>query len=232
MATNAFRVGLLVVLINLMPAAGERTAQAQSLDERVLRSVYAVETPAFRGAMQAADWSAYPAFVVVPAGGWAAALMLKAVGYEAPFRMTLAEGAALGGAVLLKHFYKRLRPSAVMRSIEPRLNPVDQVVLKKDRYSFPSGHAALSFAVAVSGSLSYPRWYVIGPSLGWAGAVAVSRIWIGVHYPSDVLVGAALGTAAAVGVHLLQDRVTPGFLDDEHHRAAVVPVPIVLRLAL
>lgn len=59
--------------------------------------------------------------------------------------------------------------------------------------SFPSGHTSQAFATATSLSLAYPKWYVIAPSLLWAGAVGYSRMELGVHYPSDVLVGALIG---------------------------------------
>lgn len=63
--------------------------------------------------------------------------------------------------------------------------------------SFPSGHTSAAFAVATSVSISYPKWYVIAPCYLWAGTVGVSRIALGVHYPSDVWAGALVGAASA-----------------------------------
>jgi membrane-associated phospholipid phosphatase len=60
--------------------------------------------------------------------------------------------------------------------------------------SFPSAHAATSFA----GALAYRRLGLpAAPLYGLAGAIALSRVYLGVHYPSDVLVGALLGSALA-----------------------------------
>jgi membrane-associated phospholipid phosphatase len=56
--------------------------------------------------------------------------------------------------------------------------------------SFPSSHSTSSFAAAQAYGRLLPR----GPLLGAAAAMAFSRLYLGVHYPSDVAAGAALGT--------------------------------------
>lgn len=63
--------------------------------------------------------------------------------------------------------------------------------------SFPSGHTSSAFATATSLSLAWPRWYVMVPSYVWAAGVGYSRLYLGVHYPSDVLAGALVGSGAA-----------------------------------
>ncbi|MGY1437057.1 bifunctional phosphatase PAP2/diacylglycerol kinase family protein [Streptomyces reniochalinae] len=76
--------------------------------------------------------------------------------------------------------------------------------------SFPSGHAASAAAFATGVALESRGWgAVVAPV---AASVAFSRVYTGVHYPSDVLVGATLGVAAAFGVRAVLDarrRVPP-----------------------
>lgn len=63
--------------------------------------------------------------------------------------------------------------------------------------SFPSGHTSEAFATATSLALINHKWYVVVPAYTWAGLVGYSRMYMGVHYPADVLAGAVLGTGSA-----------------------------------
>jgi undecaprenyl-diphosphatase len=65
--------------------------------------------------------------------------------------------------------------------------------------SFPSGHTADAFAFAVAVSLVFPKWYFLIPCLIWASLVGYSRMFLGVHFPSDVLAGALIGAICAYG---------------------------------
>lgn len=68
---------------------------------------------------------------------------------------------------------------------------------KESTPSFPSGHSSMAFNIATHLSLNFPKWYVIVPSFLYASTVAYSRLYLGVHYPTDVLVGSIIGTACA-----------------------------------
>ncbi len=76
----------------------------------------------------------------------------------------------------------------------PRARPhLDVLVARPHGHSFPSGHATTSFACATVLAQFAPRLRV--PLLLLAAAIAWSRVYVGVHYPLDVLAGVLLGTA-------------------------------------
>jgi membrane-associated phospholipid phosphatase len=81
-----------------------------------------------------------------------------------------------------------------VRRRRPRLPDLPPVTSTITELSYPSAHATTSFAAACSISSALPA----GAIYPVATAMALSRLYLGVHYPSDVLAGAALGTAVAI----------------------------------
>jgi undecaprenyl-diphosphatase len=76
-----------------------------------------------------------------------------------------------------------------------------------DRYSFPSGHTlhAVSFTILYGSAVPELLWLL----LPFAILIALSRVILGLHYPSDVLVGAALGGLLAVASLHVAGRLVP-----------------------
>jgi undecaprenyl-diphosphatase len=138
---------------------------------------------------------------------WVKSLVILAIALVAdlwwrrfPLAVVLGTVSYLVAAVLsglLKGVFDRPRPSVV----DPAVHPL---VFVPHNGSMPSTHAATAFAAAVAVSLVHPR--LSWPLVALASLVSVSRVWLGVHYPTDVLAGAALGTAIAFGLNALLAR--------------------------
>ncbi|SDB19509.1 phosphatase PAP2 family protein [Eubacterium oxidoreducens] len=92
--------------------------------------------------------------------------------------------------LILKPLVARTRPYEV----------IDELVLlvkKANDYSFPSGHAGAAFAVAMVCFFMLPRRFGVGVLI-LAALIAFSRLYVAIHYPTDVLAGVLIGTGSAV----------------------------------
>ena len=98
--------------------------------------------------------------------------------------------------IILKNLVARTRPYDMITGL------TSLVGIQSD-YSFPSGHAASSFVAAVIMVKSLPKKYGI-PALTLAFLISFSRLYVGVHYPSDVIAGALISTAIGLFVCWLE----------------------------
>jgi undecaprenyl-diphosphatase len=101
-------------------------------------------------------------------------------------------GAATAVASLAATYVVQTRVKPLFRRVRPFVNREARVVgIKPPDHSFPSGHTASSFAAATALSFFYPKAAPLAYTL--ATGVGLSRVHLGVHFPSDAAVGGAIG---------------------------------------
>ena len=106
----------------------------------------------------------------------------------------------------IKYTLKRDRPYVNLKNVY--LNKDNSPT---DRYSFPSGHTAMAFSIATLLTLRYPdKPAIIAGSFLYAGLIGYGRIYLGVHYPSDVLGGMLIGAGSAALIYSLRMEIIKG----------------------
>ncbi len=110
-------------------------------------------------------------------------------------------GLVAGMANLFSHLVVQVLKRTVVRQRPTVCRPhIAALAALPDHFSFPSGHSAAAMSLAVPVLLAAP---LVGiPCVLLAVAIGTSRIYLRVHYVTDVVVGQALGAAAAIAVHL------------------------------
>ncbi len=210
------RYGILMLFYMLLNCGN---IAAQNIDYNILCDLQQQRTPTMDKAMQ---WTSN-SLLLAPA----IPLGLLGGGYIAGDNSMTRIGTATGFSFLTAAAITEGMKNIVRRPRPYNGYPDDLIPVRTTYgFSFPSGHTSLSFSVATSLSLSCPRWYVIVPSMLWASGVAFSRLYLGVHYPSDVLTGIVVGTASGFFGYWLSERL---YKESPLPSPKVMTVPIVIK---
>jgi len=203
LAHNAWRLALLFAGV-LLPLAGfaalaDEIHEAESLhfDDALLLRMHSIASPALDAffvlfSKLGYQWGVIPLDVLIVAGLLFARQWRKA---------TFAGTAFIGSALLnlgSKQIFQRDRPS-LWESVAP-----------ESTFSFPSGHAMGSMTLALTVVFlawnTRWRWPVLIFALLFAAVVGLSRVYLGVHYPSDILAGWCAALVWVIGVHAVMFR--------------------------
>lgn len=143
--------------------------------------------------------TAYPICFSLPVGIMAISLIQgNEKGQKIAYEMAggLLVTAATTG--ILKKLVNRPRPYETYDDIYPDV--------RENGNSFPSGHTSMAFSTATTLLLTTEKWYYAAPAYAWAMGVGYSRIYLGQHYPSDVIAGAIVGAGGAYLTHVLNKK--------------------------
>jgi membrane-associated phospholipid phosphatase len=111
-------------------------------------------------------------------------------------------GIALATASVLTYGIKEIVARPRPFTSYPDIVPLDKAGSK----SFPSGHTSIAFCTATCMTLYYKKWYIAVPAYAWAASVGYSRMYLGVHYPTDVLCGMILGTGVPLIIYFIAKK--------------------------
>jgi undecaprenyl-diphosphatase len=166
--------------------------QAQRFEVRLMRSIHSDST-VFRDKLcRGLSTSVTPLAIATPSAILLTGFIQKDAavqreGYRATASLLLST--AISGSI--KYCIRRERPFS--KSPEYFCKKC-----KAGKLSFPSGHTTAAFATATSLTLATRKWYVAVPAYTWASGVAYSRMYLGVHYPSDILGGVVIGVGSSL----------------------------------
>ena len=175
----------------------------EQIDRQLLFAINDANSPLFDTIMW---WVSKPAFGI-PFYLVFVFLLYKYFGWKSTLFIVLSTGAAVGLAdlsakYLFKEMFERFRPSQNFE-IKGQLHYVNNY--HGGMYGFVSSHAANMFSIAMLLGLWLKKKirYSLHFLLIWAALIGYSRIYLGVHYPSDVLCGALLGMLIAFLMYMV-----------------------------
>lgn len=206
-----FKIILIFLCLSLCPMMQSRLF-AQNVEVDILQAIHNTRTPTGTIIMKGFSTSAYAFSIAVPLVELTLGLAARNRNYtisgvQASAGIVLAMGLSTG----LKYIIGRPRPY-------DRYSAFITPLQLESTYSLPSGHSVSAFATATTLALQYRKWYVAVPAFLWAGTVAYSRMYLGVHYPTDIVAGMLLGIGTAYFTYKMQQKLAPK-----------VPVPLSFR---
>lgn len=178
-----------------------------NIDTQILLFFNSIHTPLLDNFF----WIVTGKYVWIPM--YATALLILLKGFSTRQAIALAIGVVLAitmadqlCASVIRPLCERMRPANLNNPLSEFIHVVNDY--RGGRYGFPSCHAANSFALATIMALivRYRRFTCF--IIGWAILNSYSRIYLGVHYPGDLLVGAVIGSTCAALCYLAVARIT------------------------
>lgn len=176
-------------------------ARLKSLDDRIFDNIPRIHRPAINRIMVTATrlgnagivwWVVCLMFLISPKWRYTGLVIIFSIGLT-----------SLMGEGIIKHAVKRVRPCHDLDEEDKLLNN------PRTFYSFPSGHTASSFAVVMVVILSHCPVYVTLPILMIASLIGFSRVYLRVHYLTDVVVGLFLGLVCGTASVMLFHAIVP-----------------------
>lgn len=157
-------------------------------------------------------------------------VLWRMFGWQRALIAVIGAGVAVGladftCASIFRPLVERMRPANPDNPISPLVHIVDGY--RSGPYGFPSCHAANTMALAMFTTLIIRRWSYGVVIFAWAALQCYSRMYLGVHYPGDLLAGSLIGIVFAYVVYLPISR----YIDFGERRPGVSFAPVAWTIA-
>lgn len=194
--------GLFLLPLILFAEVADSVSEGEHvwIDKAVLRSIHGISNPILDAVIPSITAIGGPNISTVIIAITVAVLFYKKYWWHAIFLCIGVGGAALANLVL-KSLFQRARPD------------LWEWIITESNYSFPSGHAMASVAIVVCAlfMLWHTKWRTLCIVTGvmYVLVIGFTRLYLGVHYPSDILGGWAAGAAWVVIVYITLTHYWP-----------------------
>lgn len=191
-----------VLVLALLLASPAQSQENDNFDVDVFRLINSQQNPDQDGFFEYLDDTALPTFGIIPGGFF----LVGAFREDKPLADVgvlsfCSQVAAFGLTVGIKWATDRPRPFQSLADVRVKHLPT------ASGSSFPSGHTSQAFAVATIISLNYSKPAVTIPLFLWAGLIGYGRVYLGVHYPTDIVGGMIVGVGSSLVVWGFRHRI-------------------------
>ncbi len=199
---------LIILLFVFAPAHAQVGASdsesSENIDVKLFHSINNHRSVFLNNVISISDKSVMPNAIAAPLGLFAISRANdNKYDENSAIIMGSSEVLTVGFSYLIKRVIQRDRPNVYWKYIH-----CDLENSPTDRFSFPSIHSATAFSMATSLSLRYnDKPFMIAGLYTYALLVSYGRVYLGVHYPSDVLTGALIGTGSSVLMYSLRKEI-------------------------
>jgi undecaprenyl-diphosphatase len=213
---------LAIVVVLLVLAAGialTHSASATAAETHVLASIAASRVPALVSVSLALNWVFSPPIAVIVGVIAAAGVFLRTRSWITVLHFALLVLGTWLSSEVIKVLVHRPRPTAKL---------ADTLVPNPDPDSYPSGHVCfavgLGLAFFVLVIRTRVRAIILVLAILLAVITAATRVYLGIHYPTDALASLVFGAAAFIGIEAIWRRYAGGIFRSRHPQPTVEPV--------
>lgn len=198
------RIILALILFSFTNSYSQKNSEPENLDVKIFRSINNNRSDFKDKFVSLTDKTVFPAAVITPLTFYILSHSNHNMYDEnSSILLGTSEVTSLGFTLAIKNIVKRKRPFKSLDNVYSSENnsPTDD-------YSFPSSHASTAFSMATALTLRYNDSPVlIAGMYSYALLVSYGRVYLGVHYPSDVLAGAVIGAGSSALIYSLRKEI-------------------------